>query len=1048
MLSRPAAVIMVLLLVFITGIGSFKSMPLESAPDVKIPFIYVSVRMEGASPQDAERLIVKPLEKKLSNLEGLKEIKAQAVESYASIALEFQAGLDADKMKRNVREKVDEAKPDLPNDADEPVVTEVSFSLFPVVNVILSGTVPERTLLAAARDLEDRLEAINGVLDIDIAGNREEVVEVIVDPMMMESYNISPSQVLESITYNNVLVAAGAIDNEKGRFPVQVPGLIDGLKELYSVPVKVDNGSVLTVRDIAEVRRTFKDPRSFARVGGERAVVLQVKKRTGANIIETVERVKKVVEEVKPYWQGAIQVTYSQDTSNEIRTMVSDLINGLIIATLLVMLLVLTTMGLRSSALVALSIPGSFLLGVICLHLLGVTLNIVVLFSLILVVGMLVDDAIIVCEYADRKMVEGVPAKSAYLDAAKRMVWPVVSSTVTPVMVFLPLLFWPGVVGQFMKYMPITVIFTLGASLLMAMFFLPAIGQRIGGVGRVTEEERRAMIASEEGRLEDLKGASKRYASIVARLLNRPGVFVAVIFLVMIMVFTYYSFFGTGTEFFPEIEPENAVVQIKARGNLSTREKDEIIRAVESRVLDMAEIKVLYARSGEMGQGDYAEDLIGQLTVEFISWDKRRKADAILSEIKQRLADIPGIVVDEQKQQGGPPTGKPIQLEFRSQEWDVLNTEFAKFLELIKNDQDLINVEDTRPVPGIQWNLEVNREKAAQFGVSIAALGSMVRFVTNGLKVGSYHPDDSTEEIDFIVRYPEDVRTLSQLDRLRVYSNQGLIPVSNFVTRIPAHEVARINRSDGLKVLSFKSDLKPGILADDKVRQYAALLKDNPPDPKVSIRFKGEDEEQKAAGAFLANAFLIALASMLIVFVVQFNNLFQALVVMSAVFFSTVGVVLGLIITNQPFGVVMCGIGVIALAGIVVKNNIIFIDTYNHLRHNLAERYKGRERQLGYDCLMMTGVQGMRPSLLTAFSAVLGLLPMVFQMNIDLLERKISFGSPSSQWWTQLSASIAGGLTFATALTLFFTPCLIMWGYNLRSKPIFSRFLSAKRDLT
>jgi len=1021
-LAKPAAVFMLLFMIFILGMQSFRSMPLESAPDVKIPVIYVSVRLEGASPRDGERLILRPLEKKLASIEGVKEMKSHAVEGFGNVILEFRAGVNSEKALRDVRDKVDQAKPDLPQDADEPTVTEVTFSLFPVLNVILTGNVDERTLITSAKALKDQIENINGVLDVEIAGEREEVVDIVVKPVIMESYGLAPDKVFNQVRLNNVLIAAGALDAENGKYAVQVPGLIENVKELLSVPVKAFNQQVVTVADVADIRRTFKDAAGFARVNGQRAVVLQVKKRTGANIIETVAAVKTLVERVKPVWQGGINVIYAQDTSNEIRTMVRDLVNGVIFATMLVMILVLSTMGMRSSILVACSIPGSFLLGIVCLNMLGVTLNIVVLFSLILVVGMLVDDAIIVCEYADRKMVEGVPAHQAYPMAAKRMAWPVVASTITPVIVFMPLLFWPGVVGQFMKYMPITVIFTLMSSLLMALFFLPAIGKYIGGVGKISEEEKAAMLASEEGHLENLQGFSRHYANVISSMLKRPALFVLIIFMLMASVYTYYAKNGTGMEFFPDVEPENAAVIIKARGNLSTKEKDKIIQAVEARISDMKEIKTFYARSGNLGQGDFSEDTIGQITVEFIHWNKRRKADDILDEIKQRAADIPGIIVQSQKQQGGPPTGKPIQIQFRSQYPDLLAADFARFMKLIEGDKDFVDVEDSRPIPNLQWELRVDREKAAKYDVNVAQIGAMVRLVTNGVKVGAYRPDDATDEIDFIVRFPEENRTLLQLDRLKIPSSQGLVPISNFVKREPATEVGVVDRSDGMRVLTFKADLARDVLADNKVKQLAKLLADNPVNPMVFVKFKGEDEEQQAAGKFLMGAFILALSCMMVVFVIQFSTISKAMVVMSAVFFSTVGVLLGLIITNQPFGVVMCGIGVIALAGIVVKNNIIFIDTYNHLREN------------GYDIrqsLIMTGVQRTRPILLTATAGVLGLLPMVFQMNIDIIAREVTFGSPASQWWTQLSTSIAGGLMFATILTLFFTPCLMMFGANV-----------------
>lgn len=1021
-LARPSAVLLVLLMIVVTGTATYMSLPRESAPDVKIPIVYISLAMEGISPEDGERLLARPVEKKLTAVEGVKRMTSKSVEGFTNIMLEFQAGFDSEKALRQVREKVDEARAELPADAEEPTVTEVNFSMFPIVNVILTGEAEERVLVAVARRLRDSIETLPGVLDADLAGAREEVVEIIVSPAVLESHNISPAAVLQQVQGNNVLVAAGALDTAQGRFAVKVPGLVEGLRELMTMPVKVEGEAVITLGQIAEIRRTFKDARSYARVGGKRAIVLEVKKRVGANLIDTVAQVREIVEQQQAYWPGGVEVVYSQDTSNEIRDMVMELQNGVILAVLLVMLLVVFTMGWRSALLIAISIPGSFLITFVWLGGIDTTLNIVVLFSLILVVGMVVDDAIIVCEYADRKMVEGMSRRDAYPEAAKRMFWPVVGSTITPVIVFLPLMFWPGVVGQFMKYMPITVITALLASFAMAIFFIPTLGRFMGGIGRPTEAERQAMLASETGGdLDDLAPLPRRYARFISRTLERPGRFVAGLFAVMVGVYVAYGFFGHGVEFFPEVEPENAIVQVRARGNLSTFQKDALVQQVEARMAGMEEIRVAYARSGNLGQQEFTEDTIGIVRTEFVHWSRRRKADEILADIRARTADIPGIIVETRKQEGGPSQGKPIQIDFRSVYPDVLAAEFDRFLAAAQQMQGFKDMEDNRPIPGIQWEVRVDREKVARFGSSIAEVGSMIRLITNGMKVGDYRPDDADDEVDLMVRFPPEDRTLDQLDRLRVYTKDGGVPVAAFTERVARPEVSTIDRAEGMRVLTFQSDVQEGVLPDTLVKQLRDHFRASPPDARVMVSFRGEDEEQREAGSFLASAFLLALAGMFLVFTIQFGNLFSAVVIMSAVFFSTVGVILGLLITGQPFGIVMCGIGIIALAGIVVKNNIIFIDTFDHLR---AEGFAYK------DALVRTGLQRMRPILLTAGAGVLGLLPMVIGLNINFVERHVTLGAPSSQWWTQLSASISGGLAFATVLTLFCTPAIMMAWHN------------------
>jgi multidrug efflux pump len=448
--SRSRTVLLLLLMILLAGGSAYLAIPKESSPDVAIPIIYVSMSHEGISPEDAERLLVKPMEKELQSIEGIKEMTATASEGHASVMLEFDAGFDADQALADVREKVDIAKTQLPADTDEPSVNEVNVALFPVINAILSGPVPERTLVALARDLKDKIEALPGVLEVDIGGDREELLEVVVDPTILETYNVSFEDLFNLIQRNNRLVAAGALDTGAGRFVVKVPGVIEDFNDVLNLPIKIDGKTVVTIKDVAVVRRTFKDPSGFARIGGEPAVALEIKKRIGANIIETIEQARALIATEQQLWPDTIKVSYLQDQSKNIRSMLGDLQNNVISAIVLVMIVIVAALGIRPALLVGVSIPGSFLAGILVIYSLGYTLNMVSLFSLILVVGMLVDGAIVVTELADRKMAEGLDRNQAYAFAAKRMSWPVFSSTATTLEVFFPLLFWPGVFGEFM----------------------------------------------------------------------------------------------------------------------------------------------------------------------------------------------------------------------------------------------------------------------------------------------------------------------------------------------------------------------------------------------------------------------------------------------------------------------------------------------------------------------------------------------------------------------------------------------------------------------
>ncbi len=1027
-IHRARTVVAVLILILIAGTVAWVEIPKESEPDINIPIIYVSLHHDGISPEDAERLLIRPMEVELRAIEGLKEMRARGFEGGAYIVLEFDAGFDADTALIDVREKVDQAKAELPEETDEPTVSEVNFSLFPVVVVALAGDVPERTLLRLARDLRDEIRAITSVLDVEIAGEREEQVEILIDPFIVESYGFTAEEAFRIVRNNNLLIAAGAQDTGQGRFSVKVPGLLETASDIRGLPVKVGGDAVVTVADIAEVRRSFLDAEGFARINGQPAIVLEVTKRTGENLIETVEKVHAVVAAERAAWpeglQQAIRIALFQDKSEHIRTMLSDLQNSVVFAILLVMIVIVAALGVRSATLVGIAIPGSFLAGILVLTALGLTINIVVLFALILAVGMLVDGAIVVVELADRKMIEGEPPVRAYALAAKRMAWPVIASTVTTLAAFLPLLFWPGVVGEFMKYLPITLLATLTASLLMALVFVPTLGALIGRPGVADAKTMKSLAGSEEGDLDDVGGWTGRYVVILRAALRHPGKILIAAVVLLVGVQVVYAKFGKGVEFFPEVEPEIAKLQVRARGNLSTYEKDALIKEVERRILDMSEIETIYSRTGTPERSEEAEDIIGTLSLEFIDWEHRRPATEVLAEIKTRVADIARIYVDPREEEAGPPVGKPVQIELASRFPELLPQAVETILAGLAEIGGFENIEDSRPLPGIEWEVAIDRAQAAKFGVDAQALGSTVQMVTTGITVDGIRPDDADDEIDIRIRYPEQYRTIDKLDQIRVNTEAGPVPVSNFVTLTPQPRLGMVERTDTRRVMTVKADVASGMLADTKVREIQAWLAGADLDHRVQIAFKGEDEEQNEARAFLIKAFGIAIFLMAIILVTQFNSFYSAFLILSAVVMSTIGVFIGLLLTGQPFGIVMGGIGVIALAGIVVNNNIVLIDTFDRL-------VKTAKSPL--DAILRTGAQRLRPVALTTITTILGLLPLMFRVNIDFIARHVSIGAPATQWWTQLATAIVFGLAFSTVLTLIVTPCALMLRANFRT---------------
>jgi multidrug efflux pump len=696
--------------------------------------------------------------------------------------------------------------------------------------------------------------------------------------------------------------------------------------------------------------------------------------------------------------------------------MLSNLQNSVISAVLLGFIIIIGILGVRAGILVGVAIPGSFLLAILAIASFGISINMMVLFALIMAVGLLVDGAIVVTELADRRMAEGIDRHDAYSSAARRMSWPIIASTFTTLAAFIPLAFWPGVMGEFMKYLPITLIAVLLASLLMALIFVPTLGSMFGSTGAMNDEARRNLTAAETGDLDTVTGVTGSYIQFLKRSLQRPWLNVGGVFVVLIGIYVAFALFGRGMELFPDIEPEFANIDIRARGDLSIDEKDVLVRQVEAYVLDLDEVESVYTKTGGSGRGA-AEDLIGSITLNFVEWDERRKADVILNEVRESVAGLAGISIQARKPDDGPQQGKPIQIELSSRSPEVLAEATGRVRTALESIDGLLNIEDTRPLPGIEWQIQVDRAQAAKFGADITLVGSMIQLVTNGIKIGEYRPDDAEDEIDIRVRYPYSSRNLAQIDELRIPTSNGLVPISNFVKRVPANKVSTVQRTDMRRTMRVDADVQEGFLDTDIVAEMSELLPFLDIDPSVSIVFRGGNEEQNEASAFLGKAMMIAIAVMAIILVTQFNSLFQAFLILTAVVFSTGGVLLGHLIMNKPFGIVMSGVGVITLAGIVVNNNIVFIDTYNVLRQ------RGNE---AFEAIVRTCAVRLRPVLLTTVTTILGLLPMVFALNIDLVNRNISIGAPSTQYWTQLSSSVAGGLAFATILTLFLTPSLLM----------------------
>jgi len=1106
------------ILIFIIAAGSstYISIPKEAVPDVNIPIIYVSLSQKGISANDSERLLVKPIEDEVKTVEGIKEIRSTAYTGGGNVLLEFDAGFDADKAMDDIREKVDRAKGDLPKEADEPTVNEVNISAFPIILISLSGNLPDRTLQDLAENLQDEIETIPSVLEAKIGGKRNEQVDVIIDTLALEGYNINIENLINTVNQNNMMVSAGEQDTGDGSFNIKVPGLYETIDDVLDTPIKTFGDSVITFRDIAKVKRTFEDRKSYANVNGKNSVTIEVSKRVGENIIDTIKKIKEVSVQVTKDFPPSVDISFSQDQSKTIQTMLNSLQNNVIAAIILVLIIILGALGVRSGFLVGVSIPGSFLSGILLLSIMGFTMNIVVLFALILSVGLLVDGAIVIVEYADRKIKEGLTIKESFAGASKKMARPIISSTATTLAAFVPLLFWPGLAGEFMKYLPITLICVLTSSLFMALLFVPVLGTIINTITRVflqfviptllslilfnifsiltnyvdinglkipltiikylaslalfiftfikiipsvykisesinkkqgnISESSKILSSESDVSVITLKGFIGSYAKLINFLLNHPAKVIVSAILILVGVSFTYTKIGSGIEFFPEVEPELAKIVVYARGNLSAKEKRDYVSRVENIILKIQsknnEFKNIYALSGNISdQSEASEDFIGSISLEYNDWDKRRKSKVILNEILNKTKTIKGIKVESREQEGGPPTGKPINIKLTSPNKSLLLSESYRLKEFIDSYPELINIEDNFPAPGIEWEINVNRKQAAKFGANISTIGNVIKLATNGIKLGEYRPDDSNDSIPLYLRYPSEGRTLDIIQNLRVNTAVGLVPIANFVEIIANNRTGNIVRVNSKNAINIQADIEVGVYADAKVKEmeYVLGINKSPPsfrgkpienlkkfnlDPRIKVQLIGENQDQKEAQDFLSKAFAVALFMMLMILLLQFNSFYSGFLILFSVVMSTTGVFIGLMITGQAFSIVMTGVGVIALAGIVVNNNIILIDTFDFLKNKMPTVR---------EAIIKTGAQRIRPVLLTTFTTVLGLLPMVTMTNVDFVTREITRGSPDTQWWVQLSTAIVFGLIFATILTLIVTPSALMLRENIKT---------------
>ncbi len=999
-------VLIVVILVF--GVYSYVTLPRESTPDIPIPKIIVSTTYEGVSPEDMETSVTIKIEKELAGLKGVKEITSASSEGLSIITIEFLPEVNTEDALQRVRDKVDLARAEIPEETEEPVITEISYADFPIVIATISGTISPVRLKAIADDLEEIIESIPGVLNCDVQGALEREIRLEVDQDKLAVYGLSIPEIMSLVPAENVNISAGGLETPGTRFNVRVPAEFIEPGEVNELVIATRNGRPIYLTDVARVRDTFKDRVGFARLDGEESITLAIQKRTGENIIFVAEAVKHVLAEAARRAPQGVRFEITMDQSKDIRMMISDLENNMLSGLILVAVVLFLFLGWRSSFIVAGAIPLSMLLSVTVLQFMGYTLNMVVLFSLIMALGMLVDNAIVIVENIYRHhQLTGRRILAAKQGTAE-VAWPVITSTATTVVAFAPLIFWPGIMGGFMKYLPITLIITLASSLFVAMVISPTISSLlVHGRPRAANRESRFLQA---------------YRALLRTALHHRLTTLTLVVLLLVGLGMLYAKRGYGSELFPDFDPHRASVNIRLPQGTNIHETNRFARVVEQRLqpyVDAGDIEHVITNVGSgggdpMGGGGMGGHL-ANITLTFPDYeDRRRPSAAVIVDVRADLSDLAGAEIKVEKQEEGPPTGAAVSVRLIGEDFHKLEELSEQAKHLIANVPGLVNLRSDHEAARPELAFHVDRRRAMLLGLNTAIVGNFLKTAVFGSKVGTYR--QFNDEYDITVRLPVEQRAnIDDLFRLRIPGPGGeAVPLSSLGEFVYTGGFGTIRRVDQKRVVTLMADAE-GRLSTDVLADVQRRLAGLELPATYGIRYAGEKEEQDKAQAFLSKAFVIALFLIVLILVAQFNTLIMPFIIMTTVLLSLIGVFAGLLICAMPFGIIMTGVGVISLAGVVVNNAIVLLD------------YTRLLQRRGLDLIeaaVQAGATRLRPVLLTATTTILGLIPMATGVSFDFRALAWNTKSESSQWWASMAIAVIFGLAFATLLTLVVLPTL------------------------
>jgi multidrug efflux pump subunit AcrB len=1003
------AVLVFIFVLAIAGISTYINMPREGSPDITVPYITVASVFPGAAPEEVENLVTIPLEKEFASLDNMEEIESQSMENVSVITMKFAQGQNIDMAIQRIKDRVDQIRIDLPDDLEEPTVTDFNISTdLPVFGFSIYGDDSLERLNNIAENIKDEIENISGVLTVEILGIQERELRVSVDLARLYMFDLNLDAINGALMSENLTVSAGHLKSDKN-FQLRVPGEFKTVSGIKDIPIYSINGKKVNLSDVATVEDSYKDLSTTSRVNGDKCISVTVTKRAGKNSLNMIDELNEYLEDYD--YPNGINYMVTLDQSTDIRNMLFELENSVATGFLLVVGVLLIFMGIRNSFLVGVAIPLSMLISFIVLDALGITLNGMVLFSLVLALGMLVDNAIVIVENIFRHHCEGKSKIQSALLGASEVAWPVVTSTLTTLAAFSPLLFWPDIMGEFMSYLPKTLICVLTASLFVAIVINPAVCSFV-----IAKPKAKKQIQEKEpGRFVRL------YIGLLKVALAHKVVVMVLTTLFLIFTIACFGKFNKGVELFPDTDPRFIDISIKFPEGTKLLETDDALKQIEQQLETYENIDYYVANAGYAGggiSGGASGTYVGMITVTFKEFGDRVESSWVtLDNIRNELPIIPGAEIKVDKQTEGPPRESPISIEISGDDFDVLQNLAYEIRQIIKDVPGLVDLQDDFESARPELQFRVDRDKASLLGLSTASIGMALRTSFYGTETTKFRVGD--EQYDITVRLPDDMRgSTGLLDEIFITNQQGgAIPLTSVGELVYAAGKGKITRKERRRTITITGNNQArGV--DKILVEIQNKLKDLNIPQGCSIKFAGDNEDINEAGSFLGKAFFIALGAILVILVIQFNSILIPFVILVTVLLSMIGVMWGLLICQFKFGVIMTGVGVISLAGIVVNNAIVLIDC--------IQQQRNKHSMDRVTAVITAGRLRLRPVLLTATTTILGMIPLAIGYSLDFHSKipTIIKGSEQSQWWAPMAVAVIFGLAVSTVLTLVIIPVM------------------------